>query len=114
MDILVVCHYGLYQDLNASFVHNQVREYVRLGHRVRVIIPIGVGKQDGAGRRLAPLLDRCEADGVELYYLRYVTLSHWGERGAEYSQRLQRCESRVEAAVFGFSTPGDPRPYPGV
>lgn len=81
MDILVVCHYGLYQDLNASFVHNQVREYVRLGHRVRVIIPIGVGKQDGAGRRLAPLLDRCEADGVELYYLRYVTLSHWGERG---------------------------------
>lgn len=80
MKILVVCHYGLYQDLTASFVHNQAKEYAALGHRVRVIIPNGIGK-NGPGRgRVFPLLSERETDGVELVDLRYVTLSRFGEK----------------------------------
>ena len=80
MKILVVCHYGLYQDLTASFVHNQAKEYAALGHRVRVIIPNGIGK-NGPGRgRVLPLLSERETDGVELVDLRYVTLSRYGEK----------------------------------
>ena len=41
MNILVVCHYSLYEDLGSSFVHNPTREYVGLGHRVRVIVDKG-------------------------------------------------------------------------
>ena len=44
MNILVICHYGLYQDLTSSFVHNQLRELVALGNNVRVIVPNGIGK----------------------------------------------------------------------
>ena len=81
MNILVVCHYGLYQDLSFSFVHNQIREYVKLGHRVRVIIPNGWGKPGRNGKHMGKALQISQADGVELYDLRYLTLSHYGEKG---------------------------------
>ena len=80
MNILVVCHYGLYQDLTFSFVHNQVREFAAMGHRVRVIIPNGLGKTGRDGRRLGKSLLVSAADGAELYDLRYVTLSAYGEK----------------------------------
>ena len=81
MNILVICHYGLYQDLSFSFVHNQIREYAAMGHRVRALIPIGVGKTDRGGRKIGASLCVRSADGVELYDLRYLTLSAYGEKG---------------------------------
>ena len=81
MNILVVCDYGLYQDLSFSFVHNQAREFAALGHRVRVLIPNGLGKKGRGGGRFFPLLSVRTADGVELMDLRYVTLSRYGEKG---------------------------------
>lgn len=81
MNILVVCHYGLYQNLSFSFVHNQVREYAALGHRVRVLVPIGVGKSSRKGRRVDRPLTISQVDGVELYDLRYLTASSYGEKG---------------------------------
>ena len=80
MNILVVCHDGLYRDLSASFVHGQTQAYAKLGHRVRVIIPVAVGKPGPEGKRFGPAVLRREADGVELYYVRYVTLSRYGTR----------------------------------
>ena len=81
MNILVVCHYGLYKDLSFSFVHNQIREYVKLGHRVRAIIPIGWGKADRNGKRISKALQITQVDGVELCDLRYLTLGGHGEKG---------------------------------
>lgn len=81
MNILVVCHIGLYQDLNASFVHNQVRALVALGCRVRVLIPTVLGKADGEGRRFLPLTEEKSADGAELFYFRHPTLSRLGRTG---------------------------------
>lgn len=80
MNILVVCHYGLYEDLTFSFVHNQIREYVKLGHRVRVVIPNGWGKTGRDGKKLGKSLHISQVDGVELYDLRYLTLSSFGEK----------------------------------
>lgn len=80
MNILVVCHDGLYRDLSASFVHGQTQAYAKLGHRVRVIIPVAVGKPGPDSKRFGPAVLRREADGVELYYVRYVTLSRFGTR----------------------------------
>ena len=92
MNILVVCHYGLYRDLTASFVHAQARAYAALGHRVRVIIPVPVGKV-WEGRRLGPFQAVRQDGGVELYYTRFLSLSHFGERrfntvSARWSVRL--------------------------
>lgn len=80
MNILVVCHYGLYEDLTASFVHNQIRQYAALGHQVRVIIPCALGKAGRDGSRIGNCLKISEADGVKLYDLRYVSLSKYGEK----------------------------------
>ena len=80
MNILVVCHYGLYEDLSASFVHGQTRAYAQLGHRVRVIVPLGMGKKGPDGNRFGPCVVCKQADGVELYYVRYATLSRYGKR----------------------------------
>lgn len=80
MNILVVCHYGLYQDLTSSFVHNQLRALADLGHNVRVIIPNGLGKNGRDGERFGPSLVISRHNGVTLCDLRYVTLSQYGKK----------------------------------
>lgn len=80
MNILVVCNYDLYQNLTYSFVHSQIREYVKLGHRVRVIVPAAMGKKARNGRRIdKPLLIWC-ADGVEIYDMRFPSLAKYGRK----------------------------------
>lgn len=88
MNILVVCHYGLYQDLTFSFVHNQVREFAAMGHRVRVIIPNAVGKTGRDGKRGGKLLSVSAVDGVELFDLRYLSLSSYGEKGFNHRSAM--------------------------
>lgn len=76
MNILVICHYGLYQNPAISFVHAQVREYVKLGHCVRVIVPVALGKKawkQGKWRAIPYTLD-----GVEIYPVRYMSISKIG------------------------------------
>lgn len=101
MNILVICHYGLYQDFTSSFVHAQAKAYVRLGHRVRVVIPIAVGKQDWDGSRLSAR-PRVE-DGVELLPLRCVSLSNYGKGGFNTRSALAALRVRMGAVLSGFS-----------
>lgn len=100
MNILVICHYGLYQDLSSSFVHAQIREYARAGHQVRVLIPIAFGKRDWNGSRTAA--DRWQADGVELIPLRYVTLSRYGERWFNTQSAVFALRGQLKKIVSGF------------
>lgn len=102
MNILAVCHYGLYQDLSSSFVHNQIREYVRLGHRVRVIVPIAYGKMLD-GMRVGNALAVKIADGVEICYLRYFTLSSFGERGFNTYSAICSLRTRLKSILDGFA-----------
>lgn len=87
MNILVVCHYSLYQDLRSSFVHNQIREYAVLGHRVRVIVPIPLGKADREGSKFRPL-SVSQVDGVALYDLRYLSASSRGRKGFNHASAI--------------------------
>ena len=80
MNILVVCNYDLYQNLTYSFVHSQIREYVKLGHRVRVIIPAAMGKKARNGKRFDKPLLISEADGVEMYDMRFLSLAKYGRK----------------------------------
>ena len=103
MNILVICHYGLYQDLTSSFVHNQLREFVAQGNRVRVIIPNGTGKPDRNQKRLSRLLTISKSDGVELYDLRYITLSTYGKKhfnALSAYQSIKLCRRKI---FKGFS-----------
>lgn len=78
MNILVVCHYGLYQKLDLSFVHQQAKAYAALGHNVKVLAPIAFGKRDWNGSRwnTTSFVD----DNVEITSLRYLSLSSYGEK----------------------------------
>jgi glycosyltransferase involved in cell wall biosynthesis len=89
MDILVVSHYGLYENLTFSFLHGQAKAYAALGHRVRVVIPIAYGKVGADGKRFSPALLCNKADGVELFYVRYFSLSRYGEweRNARFAAK---------------------------
>ena len=81
MDLLVICHYRLYKDYDASFVHQQVRALVSKGVRVRVLIPTVIGEKDKNGARIFPILQEKTVDGAELYYFRHPTLSSLGKTG---------------------------------
>jgi len=80
MNILVVCNYDLYQNLTYSFVHSQIREYVKLGHRVRVLVPAAMGKKARNGRRIDKPLLIWQADGVEIYDMRFPSLAKYGRK----------------------------------
>lgn len=97
MNILVIGHYGLYTHLSASYIHSQVKEFVQKGHRVRVIIPIPVGKVR-QNRRMGPALDIQTADGVELYYVRYLSMSNAGKHcfnAQSASFAVRTCLNRI-------------------
>ena len=100
MNILVVCYYGLYQDLSCSFVHAQAREYARLGHRVRVLVPIPYGKRDWDGSRFSAVPRRM--DGVELVPLRYFTFSKYGKKGLNAQSALLALRPRLAALLRDF------------
>ena len=79
MNILVVCHYGLYQEFSSSFVHAQARAYVELGHNVQVLIPTALGK-NRENHRFFPLVQYQLVDGVHLHYIRFFSLSNYGKK----------------------------------
>ncbi len=79
MNILVVCHYGLYEDLSFSYVHAQAKAYAEQRHHVHVLIPIALGKSRNRCRIL-PLHQGEIVDGVHLHYIRYASLSNYGKK----------------------------------
>lgn len=104
MNILVVCHYGLYQDLTTSFVHNQVKAYAALGHQVRVIIPIPFGKRlTPPGAKGGPFFKHRTVDGAELFYLRFLSLSNFGERYFNAPSAIAAIRPRMGAVLKGFT-----------
>lgn len=103
MNILVVCHYGLYRDFTSSFVHAQAKAYAALGHRVRVIVPIAIGKQDWKGRHLSAPCDFHNVDGVELCLLRHLSFSNFGKSRANLANALTVIRKNLDKILAGFS-----------
>lgn len=79
MNILAIAAHGLYKDYSSSFVHNQLKAYVRLGHRVRAVVLVAAGKKTSELNRVGPVIEPMLQDGVEIFYLRYLSLGHFGE-----------------------------------
>lgn len=105
MNILVVCDYGLYHEFSSSFVHAQAAAYAALGHRVRVLIPVPYGKADRQGRRFSRVLTVSRADGVELYDVRFVSLSNFGERHGWNTAAVKRTVEMCWERMLGGGQP---------
>lgn len=80
MNILVIAPSGMYESYTSSFVHNQARAYVKLGHRVRAVVPLAIAKRSNEGKRLSAPVEIVQKDGVEICYVRHLSLSSLGSR----------------------------------
>lgn len=80
MNILVLSRFAYDQSPYRIFVHDQVKAYQALGHQVRVISCLSRFKK-GVN---AYALHKKEAvvDGVRVYYPRHLSLSRYGQYGA--------------------------------
>ena len=79
MNILVISHYGLYSDFGNSFVHDQAKAYVSIGNKVKACIFIPFGKKCNNSRFISSF-DENYVDGVDVTYIRYISLSSFGEK----------------------------------
>lgn len=83
MEILVTVSYHYQGNLypTAIFIHDQMRAYVRGGHRVRALVTIPWGKRNDRGRRFGPAVWREEVDGIEHIFVRCFSFSNYGLGG---------------------------------
>ncbi len=75
MNILVLAHNQDDGSPYVSFVHSQVRAYIKLGHSVTVISPVTVGKKysNWTGKK------HVVVDGVSIYYIPCISFSNYGK-----------------------------------
>ena len=99
MNILVICHYGLYSNFKNSFVHNQIKEYVNKGCNVKVIIPIAFGKKGYSSKRFDKMYDNFVVDKVDIHTVRYLSLSTYGVRGFNHNSAIRRIK-KYSSKIF--------------
>lgn len=103
MNILVVAHYQNDSSPTAIFVHDQVKAYAALGHRVRVIVPIALGKHGFlTGGRFRSYRERI--DGTEHFFVRHLSLSKYGAGGFN-TRRAIGAVARQYDRLFADFTP---------
>lgn len=101
MNILVVAHYQNDSSPTASFIHDQIKAYCALGHNVRVISPLAFGKKGYlSGSRIKGGNQIC--DHVPHYYLRYLSLSSYGEKRFNAASAITALKLRLSAALKDF------------
>ena len=102
MDLLVIAHYQNDGSPTAIFVHDQMRAFTKAGHRVRVIVPVAMGKRDYHGARLSAGLQTETIDGVEHIFLRYVSLSRYGRNGFNAHCAICALRRQLRAILVDF------------
>ena len=79
MNILAIAHYQNDSSPCAIFIHEQMKAFVNIGNRVRVIVPIAIGKKGHDEKRIGFGIKNDVIDGIEYFFVRYLSLSHYGE-----------------------------------
>ena len=80
MNILIVTHFQNDGSPTACFIHEQLKEYIAQGHKVRVLSFVPILKKDYKSRRISTIVDNCIIDGIEHVYLRFISISKYGVR----------------------------------
>lgn len=102
MNILVIAHYQNDSSPTAIFIHDQVKAYAALGHRVRVIVPIALGKRGFCkGERFHSAVDMI--DGVEHFFVRHLSLSHYGADGFNTRRAIAAIAQQYDRLFADFA-----------
>lgn len=102
MNILVVAHYQSDGSPCAIFIHNQVKSYIKLGCKVKVIVPLAIGKKDYYKKRVTSLVNKSVIDGVEYVYVRYLSLSKYGNKAFNKKSVLLAIGYSYDKIMDGF------------
>lgn len=102
MNILVIAHYQGDGSPSASFVHDQVKAYHALGHNVRVISPIAIGKCGfQSDSRFGT---QCRViDGIRYLHMRFLSLSNLGSRGFNTRSAIFALSKVLPTILDGFT-----------
>lgn len=102
MNILVVAHYQNDGSPTAIFIHDQVKAYAAMGHRVRVIVPTPIGKRGFCrGERFRSSV--AMIDGAEHFFIRYLSLSNYGAGGFNTRRAIAAIARRYDRLFAGFT-----------
>lgn len=102
MKILVIAPHGMYYDYTLSFVHHQAKTFVQMGHQVRVVVPLAFAKRSNEGHRFGPFVEIFERDGVEVCYLRHLSLSNYGSKHFNTPSALLALRMNCAAVLRDF------------
>lgn len=102
LNILVVAHFQNDGSPSALFIHDQVLAYLRLGHHVRVIVPVAIGKRDYTAHRFGSPVIQTLIDGVDHVFLRYLSFSRYGEGWFNPHSAITALRPRLTAVLHGF------------
>lgn len=102
MRILVVAHHQNDGSPSASFIHDQIKAFRDLGYEVRVIVPIAFGKNDYHQMRLGKALRVETIDGIMHFFLRYFSISHYGEAGFNANSAIAAVKAALPKILADF------------
>ena len=105
MNILVVASYHYQGNLypTAMFMHDQMRAFVRAGHRVRAVVRIPWGKAAENGRRFGPPVWHEEVDGIDHVFVRQLSFSNYGIRHLNTWCAHAAVKRHIRELLDGFS-----------
>lgn len=86
----------------AIFIHDQMKEYVRAGHEVRVIAPVGIAKPDWFDDRFSLRTKKCVIDGIPHVFPRYLTLSRFGAKHINTPSAVYVVKKQLPDLLDGF------------
>ena len=102
MKILVVAQHQHDGSPTAIFIHDQMKEYVRAGHEVLAIAPVGIAKPDWKGDRFSLRTKSCVIDGIRHVFPRYLTLSRFGARHINTPSAVFLVKKQLKTLLNGF------------
>ncbi len=102
MRILVIAHYQNDSSPTASFIHSQLKAIKQLGHEVLVIVPIALGKSNYHKQRLSAPIQREIIENVDYIFVRYLSLSSYGEECFNTGSAIYAMAGRVLREIKQF------------
>lgn len=105
MNILIVAHYQGDGFPSAIFIHEQAKAFVVKGCKIRMIVPIPFGKYNEFGsnnKRFGKFIDKKIIDDIEIFFVRYVTFSKFGEKYCNYRNCIKVLGYKMELILQDF------------
>lgn len=105
MEILIVAHYQGDGFPSAIFIHEQVKEFVEKGCKVRMVVPIPFGKYNDfslRNKRFGKFIEKRIIDEIEIFFVRYITFSRFGENYFNHRNCIKILDYKIESILKNF------------